>query len=115
MSAVAANPGLVSDCDMLLAALDILAGSGLLNWSGNTAITSWDGVTIDGPLNLPATVPAHASQMYSKNMLNLASLLISDGKVQLDRADEIVNGALITTGGEVVHPMVKEALALAEA
>ena len=74
-----------------------------------------DGVTIDGPLNLPATVPAHASQMYSKNMLNLASLLISDGKVQLDRADEIVNGALITTGGEVVHPMVKEALALAEA
>ena len=48
LSAVAANPGLVSDCDMLLAALDILAGSGLLNWSGNTAITSWDGVTIDG-------------------------------------------------------------------
>ena len=44
----ASNPGLVADCEALLAARDTLAGSGTLNWSGSTAIGSWDGVTVDG-------------------------------------------------------------------
>ena len=44
----ASNPGLVTDCEALLAARDTLAGSGTLNWSGSTAIGSWDGVTVDG-------------------------------------------------------------------
>ena len=44
----ASNPGLVADCEALLAARDTLAGSGTLNWSGSTDIGSWDGVTVDG-------------------------------------------------------------------
>ena len=42
------NPGLVADCNALLAARDTLAGAGTLNWSANTPITSWEGVTIGG-------------------------------------------------------------------
>ena len=42
------NPGLMSDCEALLAARDILAGSATLNWSADTPITQWDGVTVDG-------------------------------------------------------------------
>ena len=45
---VASNPGLVADCEALLAARDTLAGSGTLNWSGSTAIAAWDGVTLSG-------------------------------------------------------------------
>ena len=84
---------------------------------GNCALTApgevvvRDGVIVDGPLNLPSTVPAHASQMYSKNMLNLASLLVQDGELHLDQDDEIVSGALVAHGGEVVHPAVQSALA----
>ena len=84
---------------------------------GNCALTVpgevvvQDGVIVDGPLNLPSSVPAHASQLYSKNMLNLASLLIQNGQLHLDRDDEIVSGALVAHGGEVVHPAVQSALA----
>ncbi len=83
---------------------------------GNCALTvpgevvARDGVIVDGPLNLPSTVPAHASQMYSKNMLNLASLLVQDGQLHLDQDDEIVSGALVAHRGEVIHPLVQSAL-----
>ena len=69
-----------------------------------------EGVIVDGPVNLPSTVPAHASQMYSKNLLNLASLLVSDGEFQLDLEDDIIQGALVAHAGEVTHPAVREAL-----
>ena len=42
------NPGLVSDCDTLLELRDTLAGAGVLNWSGNTSIANWDGITVGG-------------------------------------------------------------------
>ena len=42
------NPGLVSDCAILLAARDALAGTATLNWASNTPITSWNGVVISG-------------------------------------------------------------------
>ena len=44
----ASNPGLVSDCNSLLAARDALAGSATLNWSASTPIADWDGVTVGG-------------------------------------------------------------------
>lgn len=83
---------------------------------GNCALTKpgevvvHNGLIVDGPMNLPSSVPVHASQMYSKNMLNLASLLIKDGEFQLDLDDEIVRGALVGHGGAVVHPAVQAAL-----
>ncbi|HET7322050.1 MAG TPA: hypothetical protein VFI96_06120, partial [Longimicrobiaceae bacterium] len=48
------------------------------------------GVTLLGPVNLPATVPLHASQMFSRNVLTLLQHLIRDGESVLDEDDEIV-------------------------
>jgi NAD(P) transhydrogenase subunit alpha len=72
------------------------------------------GVTIMGPVNLAATVPTHASQMYAKNITTfLLHLFTKDGAFQLKPDDEIVAGTLLTQGGEVVHPRVRELLGLA--
>jgi NAD(P) transhydrogenase subunit alpha len=68
------------------------------------------GVTIVGTLNLPATLPYHASQMYSKNMQNLLALLIKDGQLNLDFEDEIIKGTIITLNGDVLHEGTKARL-----
>lgn len=68
-----------------------------------------DGVTIVGLLNLPAMIPFHASQLYSKNIENLLALLITkEGELHLDFNDEIIKGTVITRGGEVIHEATKE-------
>lgn len=85
---------------------------------GNCALThpgethDVHGVTILGPLNVPSMVPYHASQMYSKNIATLLLHLTQDGELALDHADEIVAGTLVTEGGEVVHPRIRELLGL---
>lgn len=62
------------------------------------------GVSIVGPLNLPAGMPVHASQMYAKNMQAFLALLIDkEGKLTLDFEDEIVNGTCITHEGRIAH------------
>jgi H+-translocating NAD(P) transhydrogenase subunit alpha len=53
-------------------------------------------VTIAAPLNLPATMPEHASELYSKNITALLELLIKDGKLAPDFDDEIVAAACVT-------------------
>ena len=68
------------------------------------------GVTILGPLNIPATVPYHASQMYAKNITTFLLHLVKDGELVPDTDDEITAGTLVTRGGEVVHPRVLEIL-----
>ncbi len=60
-------------------------------------------VVIHGPLNIPGTMPTHASQMYSKNISNLLLHLVTEGQMQLDFEDEIVSGCCITHAGEIVH------------
>ncbi|HEY8450102.1 MAG TPA: Re/Si-specific NAD(P)(+) transhydrogenase subunit alpha [Bacillota bacterium] len=57
------------------------------------------GVRILGPENLPATVPVHASQMFSRNVTNLLALLLKDGKLHLDFDDEIINGCCVAHDG----------------
>jgi len=61
------------------------------------------GVTIDGPLNLASLAAIHASEMYSKNLLNLLELMVQEEKLVIDREDEVVAGCLLTHGGELVH------------
>jgi NAD(P) transhydrogenase subunit alpha len=62
------------------------------------------GVRILGPLNLPSTMPIHASQMYSKNIFNLLALLVTkDGQLSLNFDDEVVAGTCITRDGEIVN------------
>ena len=69
------------------------------------------GVHILGPANLPATVPYHASQMYSHNLAAfLTHLLDDEGRLHLDPADEITAATLVTRGGRVVCDRVLEAM-----
>lgn len=77
------------------------------NQGGNCALTQCDeevhyqGVTILGPKNLPATLAIHASQLYAKNIQNLLGLMVKDGQLNLDFADDIIDSVCATHGGEV--------------
>jgi NAD(P) transhydrogenase subunit alpha len=66
------------------------------------------GVTIIGAINLATGVPYHASQMYAKNMTAFLTHLIKDQKLNLNLEDEIVRETLVTRGGEIVNPRVRE-------
>ncbi len=68
-----------------------------------------NGVKIIGAVNLPATVPVHASQMYSKNVVNLLQHLFPKGMPDSDLNDEIVKGACITRNGEIINDSVRTA------
>jgi len=67
---------------------------------GETIVS--DGVTIVGLTNVPATMPVHASQMYSRNVQAFLSLLVEDGELKLDFEDEIVRGTCVVHGGRVM-------------
>ncbi len=71
-----------------------------LTKAGETVFES--GVSISGPTNLPASVPYHASQMYSKNITNFLALLVKDGAMQLDSDDEIIQATMMTRNGKVL-------------
>jgi H+-translocating NAD(P) transhydrogenase subunit alpha len=58
------------------------------------------GVTIASPLNLPATMPEHASELYSKNITALLDLLIKDGALAPDFEDEVIAESCVTRNGE---------------
>src|SRR5580704_5853607 len=66
------------------------------------------GVTIIGWYNLASTVPYHASQMYARNVSAFLLHIVKDGKLRLDPADEIIKDTLLTTGGEIVNPRLRE-------
>jgi NAD(P) transhydrogenase subunit alpha len=68
-----------------------------------------EGVTIVGTLNLPSTMPLHASQMYARNITNLLGLIITDGELTLDFEDEIVADACITHEGRIVSRLLQGA------
>ncbi len=71
-----------------------------------------NGVTIIGPLNLPATVPFHASQMFAKNMSTYLLNLMKDGDLHIDLDDEIIRDTLVTRDGDVVNARIRELLEL---
>jgi NAD(P) transhydrogenase subunit alpha len=65
-------------------------------------------VTIVSPLNLPASMPEHASQLYARNVQALLELFLDDeGNLSLDFDDEILAGACVTRNGEIVHEGAK--------
>ena len=80
---------------------------------GNCALTEpghevvKHGVVIIGPVNLPSTLPFHASQMYARTVTNYLTHLLKDGKIHLDLNDELTRGPLVTHQGEIVHEAVK--------
>ena len=73
------------------------------------------GVTVLGPLNVPSTIPYHASQMYSKNITTFFQNIVKDGVINLDMEDEIIKDTMICKGGEVVSPRVLELLGSSQA
>ena len=91
--------------------MDLAAENG-----GNCELTSpgkvaeVNGVIIDGTLNLPSTMPVHASQLYSKNVISFINHLCPEGEINLNLDDEIISGALFTHDGEITHEPTKIAL-----
>jgi NAD(P) transhydrogenase subunit alpha len=69
------------------------------------------GVFVLGPVNLPATVPHHASQMFSRNVTAFLVLLKKNGLPAVDTQDEIVRDTLITRDGQVVNAQIRDLLA----
>ena len=66
-------------------------------------------VTIVGPLNLPATMPDHASSLYARNVQSLLDLMVKEGELTLDFEDEVIAGACITRDGQIVHEGARNA------
>jgi len=62
------------------------------------------GVHVLGHRNVPSRIAVDASSQYAQNLLNFLTPLLKDGTFAIDWEDEIVQGALITRGGKVVHP-----------
>jgi H+-translocating NAD(P) transhydrogenase subunit alpha len=73
------------------------------------------GISILGPLNLAATAPFHASQMYASNIASFLKLMVKNGELAVNRDDEIIRETLVTHRGEVVNARVSELLGLASA
>jgi NAD(P) transhydrogenase subunit alpha len=72
--------------------------------------TAEGGVIIAAPLNVPSAMAEHASQLYARNVLSLIELLSGeDGALALDFEDEVIAGACITRGGEIVHEGARRA------
>lgn len=69
-----------------------------------TTVTTTNAVSIIGAGNLPSTVPNAASTAYSRNIAALLAHLVVAGRLQLDTADEITAGVLITRDGQMVRP-----------
>lgn len=87
---------------------------------GNCEVTrpgetiTYAGVTVLGPLNVPSSLPYHASQMLSSNITAFLRLLIREGKVWIDLNDEIIRETLITHRRALAHRRVAELLAAAQ-
>lgn len=76
-------------------------------------IVDHNGITIIGIENLAGTVPLHASQVYSNNVVNLLSVMIAkDGTFKLDTADEIIKATLVCHQGQLVNDMVAKSLGM---
>ena len=83
-------------------------GNCALSKPGETVVHN--GVTIVAPLNLAGTVPAHASQLYSRNITAFLALLIQDGNLKIDLNDDVVGPACVTHEGKIINARVAAAL-----
>jgi len=68
------------------------------------------GVKILGPLNIPASLPYHASEMYSRNLFNLMKPALPKGELAIDWNDEVFAGAVLTHDGQIKHETTRKAL-----
>lgn len=91
--------------------VDIAAEQG-----GNCELTragetvSHGAVKILGPVNLAASLPYHASEMYSRNLFNLLKPALPKGELAIDWNDEVFAGAVLTHGGDIKHEATRKAM-----
>jgi len=86
-----------------------LGGNCELSKAGEGVVTE-NAVTILAPENLPATMPAGASQFYARNISALLLQLVKDGQIHLDFGEEVTAATVITHGGAVVQEATKKLL-----
>lgn len=73
-------------------------------------IINYNGVMIDGTINLPSSMQVHASQLYAKNIFSFVTYLIKEGQLNIDEEDEIISGAMFTHQGKITHKPTLEAI-----
>jgi NAD(P) transhydrogenase subunit alpha len=91
--------------------IDIAAEQGgncELTRAGETVVHG--GVKILGPVNLPASLPYHASEMYSRNLFNLLKPALAKGDLVIDWKDEVFEGCVLTHDGQIKHAATREAI-----
>jgi NAD(P) transhydrogenase subunit alpha len=89
--------------------IDIAAEQGgncELTRAGETVVHG--GVKIVGPLNLPATLPYHASEMYARNLFNLLKPALAKGELAIDWKDEVFAGCVLTHDGQIKHEATRK-------
>ena len=117
--ATAAVPGKPAPCIISAAMVDEMKHGAVIidlaaESGGNCELTvpgeafGHERVMIYGPLNVPAMLPVHASEMYSKNLANFLSLLVKDGKLEPDWDDEILSASVVTHAGEIRHEQTRQ-------
>ncbi len=117
--ATAAVPGRKAPCIISAAMVDEMKHGAVIidlaaESGGNCELTvpgeafGHERVMIYGPLNVPAMLPVHASEMYAKNLSNFLSLLVYDGKLEPDWDDEILAASVVTHKGEIRHEQTRQ-------
>ena len=79
-----------------------------LTKAGETVVHG--GVKILGPVNLPASLPYHASEMYARNLFNLLKPALQKGELSIDWKDEVFAGAVLTHDGQIKHSATRKAV-----
>ncbi|MGI8642182.1 MAG: Re/Si-specific NAD(P)(+) transhydrogenase subunit alpha [Pyrinomonadaceae bacterium] len=87
------------------------ANGGNCELSKPNEIVNHNGVFIYAPTNLAATIPVHASQLFSRNVTAFCNLLAKDGVLNLDFSDDILNGSCVVHRGEIRNEQIKEIIA----
>jgi H+-translocating NAD(P) transhydrogenase subunit alpha len=77
-----------------------------LTQAGETVVHG--GVKIVGPVNLPATLPYHASEMYARNLFNLLKPALAKGELAIDWTDEVFAGCVLTHDGQIKHEATRK-------
>lgn len=90
-------------------AASALGGNVEVSKPDETVVTE-NGVTVIAPANLPATMPAGASQFYARNLSAFLLHFLKEGALNIDMADEITAATVITRDGEVVQEATKKLL-----
>jgi NAD(P) transhydrogenase subunit alpha len=79
-----------------------------LTRAGETVVEN--NVKIVGPVNLPASLGRHASEMYARNLFNFIKPAIEDGELKIDWEDEVFAKSALTRDGEIKHEATREAI-----